>query len=42
VFRPDRVANVHVFDFRPAIDQHGARMGLQISMGGLRVEVLHG
>ena len=38
----DRVPDVHMLDFRPAIDQNRFRMAFQKSMGGERIKVLHG
>jgi hypothetical protein len=35
------VANVQVFDFRPAIDQHRLWILLEQGMGGAGVEVVH-
>jgi len=34
------MADVHVLDFCPAIDQHGVRLVLQESMRGKGIEVL--
>ena len=36
-----RMADVHVLDFRPAIDQNGLRVVVQKIVGGLGVEMLH-
>lgn len=38
----DRMADIHMFDFRPAIDQHRLGMSQQESMGGAGIEMLHG
>lgn len=42
VLGADRMADVHVFDFRPAIDEYGLRRLLEKIMGGLWIEMLHG
>lgn len=38
----DRMTDVHVLDFRPAINQHGIRRLLQKGMSGKGIEMLHG
>ena len=38
----DRMADVHVLDFRPAIDEYGLRRLLEEIMGGLWIEMQHG
>lgn len=37
-----RMTNVHVLDLCPAIDENGLRVGLQESMGGKGIKMLHG
>jgi hypothetical protein len=36
-----RVPDIHVLDFRPAINQHGRRVCLKQGVGGKGIEVLH-
>lgn len=38
---PDRMANVHVFDFGPAIKEQRLWIGLQEGMSGNGIEMLH-
>jgi hypothetical protein len=38
----NRMADIHVLDFSPAIDEHCVRIFLKQCMGGQRVEMLHG
>jgi hypothetical protein len=39
---PDRMPDIHMLDFSPAIDQDGFRLALQKFMGGTGIEVVHG
>ena len=41
MFGANRVADIHMLDFRPAIDQHCARMGLQEFVSGYGGKMLH-
>lgn len=42
VLGTDRMADIHVLDLGPAIDENGLRVGLQESMGGKGIKMLHG
>ena len=37
----NRMTDVHVLDFSPAVDQHGLRIGFQKSVCGEGIKVLH-